>query len=64
MRDEGSVAQTIVEDEGAWGVRDGLAKPEVQPIHSAAICFVLLHVGSLDVVQLVGGRSRMCVHCA
>jgi len=25
-----------------WGVRDGLAKPEVQPIHSGAICPILL----------------------
>jgi hypothetical protein len=30
------------------GVRDGLAKPEVQPILFGAICSVLWHVGSFD----------------
>jgi hypothetical protein len=38
-----------------WGVRNGLAK---------AICSVLLRVASFDVVQCVGGRSRMCVSYA
>ena len=46
------------------GVRDGLAKPEVQPILSGAICSILLLVRSFDVVQCVGGRSRMCVRHA
>jgi hypothetical protein len=44
-RDRGGVAQTIVEDEEARGVRDRLARLEVQPTLSGAICFVLLHVG-------------------
>ena len=43
------------------GVRGGLAKSEVQPILSGAICPVLLHAGSVQVVQHVDGRSRMCV---
>ena len=54
---EGSVVQTIVEEEGATGVRDGLTKPKVQPILSGAICFVLLHDGSFGFVQHVHGRS-------
>ena len=47
-----------------WEVRDGLAKPEVQPILSGIICFVLLQVGSFGVVQHVGGRSQTCVSYA
>ena len=40
----GSVAQTNVEEEeGLRRIRDGLAKPEVQPILSGIICLVLLH---------------------
>ena len=42
----------------------GLAKPRVLPILSEAICSVLLRVRSFDVVQCVGGRSRMCVSYA
>jgi hypothetical protein len=34
-------------------VRDGLTKPEVQPILSEVIYFVLLQVGSFGVVQRV-----------
>jgi hypothetical protein len=34
-------------------VRDGLTKPELQPILSEVICFVLLQVGSFGVVQRV-----------
>jgi len=45
-------------------VRDGLAKPGVQPILSGIICFVLLQVGSFGVVQHVGGRSQTCVSYA
>ena len=44
-----------------WGVRNGLAKPGVQPILSKAICSVVLRVRSFDVVQRVRGKSRMCV---
>jgi hypothetical protein len=47
-----------------WGVRNGLAKPGVQPILSKAICSVLLRVRSFDVVQRVGRRSRTCVSYA
>ena len=47
-----------------WGVRNGLAKPGVQPILSKAICSVLLCVRSFDVVQRVRGKSRMCVSYA
>jgi hypothetical protein len=49
---------------GLWGVRNGLAKPRVQPILSKAICSVLLLVRLFDVVQRVGGRSRMYVSYA
>jgi len=38
-----------------WGVRNGLAKPGVQPILSKVIYSVLLCVRSFDVVQSVGG---------
>jgi hypothetical protein len=40
---------SVEEEEGAEGIRGGLAKPEVQPILSGAICPVLLHVGPVDV---------------
>jgi hypothetical protein len=43
-----------------WGVRNGLAKPGVQPILSKAICSVHLCVRSFDDVQRVGMRSQMC----
>jgi hypothetical protein len=36
-----------------WKVRDGLAKPEIQPIIPGVICFVLLQVESFGVVQCV-----------
>jgi hypothetical protein len=52
------------EVEGAKGIIGGLAKLEVHPILSRAICSILLHVGSFDVVQRVGRRSLMCVHHA
>ena len=39
---EGNVAQTIIEEEGAEGVRGGLTELEVQPILSGAICSDLL----------------------
>jgi len=47
-----------------WKDRDGLAKPDVQPILFGVICFVLLQVGSFGVVQHVGGRSQTCVSYA
>ena len=49
---------------GLWEIRDGLAKSEVQPILSRAICLALLHVGSLMFVQHVTEGSRLCVHHA
>jgi len=47
-----------------WEVRDGLSKPEVQPILSGVMYFVLLQVGSFGVVQHVGGRSQMYIRYA
>ena len=46
-----------------WKVRDGLAKPEVQPILSGTIFSVLLHVGLFDVLYnvLVGDLKGMFV---
>ena len=40
---------SVEEEEGAEGIRGGLAKLKVQPILSEAICPILLHVGSIDV---------------
>ena len=44
-----------------WKVRDGLAKPEVQPILSGVIYFVLLQVGSFDVLFNVLVGDLECV---
>ena len=44
-------------------VRDGLVKPEVQPILSGVICFVLLQVGSFGVVQHVREISSLWLLC-
>ena len=46
-----------------WGVRNGLAKPGVQPILSKAICSVLLCVRSSMLCNMLG-KSRMCVSYA
>jgi hypothetical protein len=54
---------SVVEEGVKWFIC-GLAKPKVQPIHSRAICPVLLHVGLLDAVQRAGRRSRMYIRYA
>ena len=51
------------EEEGAEGIWGDLAKPEVQPILSEVIYFVLLQVGSFGVVQRVGEISSVWLLC-
>jgi hypothetical protein len=42
-------------------VRDGLAKQRFSQSISRVICFILLQVGSFDVVQRVGGDLKCMV---
>ena len=57
---EGSVAQTIIEEERALGVRDGFTKP----IHSRTICLSFSHVGSFDVRATCWWEiSNVCSSC-
>ena len=46
----GNVAQTTLKRKELRRIRDGLAKPEVQPILSRIICPVLLHDVLCDVL--------------
>jgi hypothetical protein len=55
---------SVEEEEGAKGIRGGLAKLEVQQILSGAICLSFCMLDQSMFVQCFGGRSRMCVSCA